>query len=142
MSKWGLVTSGVPQGLVLGLVLFNIFVSDMDSRIECTLSKFDDNTKLCGAVDTLAGRDAIQRDLDRFEKWAHENLMNFHKAKHKVLHVGQDNANGEWIESSPEEKDLGVLVDEKLNMNAHSPEGQPYPGLHEKQRGQQVKQGT
>jgi len=78
------------QVFILGLVLFNIFVGDMDGGIECTLSKSAEDSKLSGAVNTLEGRDAIQRDVDRLA--------------------------GEWIESSPEEKDLGVLVDQKLSV--------------------------
>jgi len=69
MSRWGLITSGVPQRS-------SIFIKDTDCGIECTLSKFADDTKLRGAVDRrkgchpdgTEGKDAIQVDLDRLEK--------------------------------------------------------------------------
>ncbi|KAJ7405444.1 rna-directed dna polymerase from mobile element jockey-like [Willisornis vidua] len=77
MSQWpsGDQWNVVPQGPVLEPVLFDISVGDMDSGIESTLSKCASDTQLCGVVSMLEGRDAIQRNLDRLERWVSTNLM-------------------------------------------------------------------
>ncbi|CAM5091239.1 unnamed protein product [Eretmochelys imbricata] len=91
MSSWQLVSSGVPQGSVLGLVLFNIFINDLEDGVDCTLSKFADDTKLGGEVNTL------------------------HLGRKNPMH--RYRLGTEWLGSNSAEKDLGVTVDEKLDMS-------------------------
>uniref|UniRef100_A0A7M4E8L1 Reverse transcriptase domain-containing protein n=1 Tax=Crocodylus porosus TaxID=8502 RepID=A0A7M4E8L1_CROPO len=122
VSTWKDVGSGVPQGSVLGPVDFNIFISDLDAGVKRTLSKFVDDTKLWGEVHAPEGRERLQANLDRLEKWAVYNRMQYNKDKCRVLHLGQKNIQHTyWLGSDPlssteAERDLGVLVDSKMNI--------------------------
>ncbi|KAJ7419054.1 rna-directed dna polymerase from mobile element jockey-like [Pitangus sulphuratus] len=87
----------------LGSVLFNVLINDIDSGIKCNPSKFEDDTKLSGAVNAPKGRDAMQRD--------HDNLCE----PYEVQQGHQYKLRDDWIKSCPAEEDLEKLVDEKLD---------------------------
>ncbi|KAF4797651.1 hypothetical protein TURU_071667 [Turdus rufiventris] len=98
-------------------------MDDMDEGIKSFISKFADYTKLGACVNLLEGRRALQRDLDRLDRWAESNRMRFNKSKYRVLHFGHSNPLQcyrmwtMWLDSAQAERDLGVLVNSRLNMS-------------------------
>ncbi|CAM5165724.1 unnamed protein product [Natator depressus] len=123
LSGWREVTSEVPQGLVLGPILFNLFITDLGTKSESVLIKFADDTKLGGIANLEKDRDILQDDLDDLVNWSNSNRMKFNSEKCKVMHLGINNKNFSYklgthqLEVTEEEKDLGVLVDHRMTMS-------------------------
>jgi len=97
-SSWEEVLSGVPQGSVLGPLLFVIFINDMDAMVSQidTLKKFADDTKLGKTVRTEKDREELQEALDQLCAWADKWGMLFTVGKCKVMHMGHQNPAWCW----------------------------------------------
>uniref|UniRef100_K7F1X3 Reverse transcriptase domain-containing protein n=1 Tax=Pelodiscus sinensis TaxID=13735 RepID=K7F1X3_PELSI len=125
LTGWRKVTSGVPQGSVLGPILFNLFIADLGTKSGSVLIKFEDDTKLGAIANSEKDRDIIQEDLDDLVNWSDSNRMKFNSEKCKVMHLGINNKNFSYklgthqLEVTEEEKDLGVLVDYRMTMSRH-----------------------
>ena len=122
-SEWTSVNSGVPQGSVLGPVLFLIYINDIDENITCRISKFADDTKITNTVCSVEQRLRIQNDLNTLSKWSDDWQMSFNIDKCHVLHIGSHNPsvtyemNNSELQSVDEEKDLGVIISKNLKPN-------------------------
>lgn len=106
-----------------GPILFNLFITDLGEREECSLSRFENGIKFGGAVDTPEGCAAVQGDLDKMEKQVNTDLMKFNNWKCKILQRGekktrthQHRLGTDWLESSLAQKYLWVLLDIRLPM--------------------------
>lgn len=126
VSSGALVLSGIPQGSILGPILFTIFINDLPGATLSTCKIFADDTKLYNKSDK---HDILQRDLDSLLRWSEDWQLSFNIDKCKVLHVGKTNPKHKYnmtldnvvyeITSCGEEKDLGVIFDNMLLFDSH-----------------------
>ena len=124
-SSWGRVSSGVPQGSVLGPILFLIFIDDIDTGVENLLLKFADDTKLVGRIRGPEDIAKLQKDIDALVEWARTWRMRFNIDKCKIIHVGRNNTHANYrmddttLQKVTEEKDLGVTISDDLKPSKH-----------------------
>ena len=120
------VLSGIPQGSILGPILFTIFINDLPDEIECSCKIFADDTKIYNTTDN---KNKLQRDLDKLIEWSDKWNLYFNASKCKVVHYGNKNPNYSYdiknkndsvtLLTSDDEKDLGVTFDGELKFDKH-----------------------
>jgi len=125
VSEWVEVISAVPQGSVLGPLLFLIYINDLEEDIKSLILKFADDTKIFQKIVSEEDSRQLQNDLDVLLQWAEDWQMTFNIAKCKVMHIGSWNLplawyymNGHKLESMSRVKDIdmGVLVSNNLKV--------------------------
>ena len=111
------MASGVPQGSVLGPLLFLLYVNDIPEVVHCTLKMFADDTKLYSSVTTPSDVSRLQSDLESLANWSATWQLPFNEAMCRVLHLGRINPGAQYVLSDTElcdvqaERDLGILID-------------------------------
>ena len=119
------VTSGVPQGSVLGPVLFLIYINDLVDQLECPVLLFADDAKIYKEIVSEESYQAMQRDLERLERWSSQWLLKFNPDKCTTMHLGHRNPKYEYsidnknLKETNLEKDLGVHISSDLKPEKH-----------------------
>jgi hypothetical protein len=129
-SEWAEVTSGIPQGSVLGPLLFVIYINDLPDALSSRAYLFADDTKIFRKIDVPEDEELLQRDLNQLTRWSDTWLLKFHPQKCKVLEItmSHDKRKHDYtlddisLEHTDMEKDIGVIVDSKLSFSQHMAE--------------------
>ena len=129
VAEWKDVLSGVPQGSVLGPLLFVIFINDLVESLHNKMNMYADDSKILGKAGSAEDCKRLQEDIDKCVKWARTWLMKFNTAKCKVMHVGKGKKKSTHAYTMPDgagithtlevtrvERDLGVLVSDDLQF--------------------------
>src|ERR1043165_6201991 len=126
-SEWNEVTSGVPQGSVLGPVLFIMYVNDLDQNVGNKFWMFADDAKMLAKVNSLEEKHRAKEDLNLLEQWGEKWQMEFNTSKCQVMHLGKKNSeeiymiDGVPLEAAKEERDLGIIITDNLKVGAQCP---------------------
>ena len=96
-SSWANVTSGVPQGSVLGPLMFVMFKNDLPEVIEGFCKLYADDSKIIRVIEDDSSADILQRDIDSVTNWTKEWLMKLNSSKCKVMHFGNKNARSDYF---------------------------------------------
>ena len=119
------VTSGVPQGSVLGPILFIYFINDMPDVVNCFMKIFADDAKTSNQIQEEKDSVTLQNSLNNLSSWSEDWGSNFNCDKCGVMHLGKNNPkfsytlNNTTMKETFSEKDLGVFVDPLLNFENH-----------------------
>ena len=127
ISNWKSVLSGVPQGSVLGPILFliyiYIYINDLEDDISSKVLKFADDTKVFRKVTNDTDKQSLQDDLDKLVKWSEKLQMLFNFGKCKCIHIGHGNMDEEYkmgdavLGRTTQEKDLGVTFSADMKVS-------------------------
>ena len=116
VSNWKSVLSGVPQGSVLGPILFLIYINDLDDVITSKVLKFADDIKLFGTIKSDADRQQLQDDLNKLTEWSEKWQMLFN-------HPGHGNEDAQYtmgdtvLNTTVKEKDLALTISAYMKVS-------------------------
>jgi hypothetical protein len=129
-SEWNNVGSGIPQGSVIGPILFVLYINDMPNKVTSSCYLFADDTKIFRSIEDETSAKCLQDDLNILGRWSEDWLLKFHPKKCISMSIGnttqpsynyklistKESHSLQWVH---EEKDIGVVIDDKLNFDTH-----------------------
>ena len=113
----------MPQGSVLGPILFLVYINDLEEGVSGKILKFADDTKLFRKVKEIGDKQNVQDDIDKLVKWSEKWQMLFNFGKCKCLHTGSGNTGmnyemgGTILSKTVKEKDLGVTMNANMKVS-------------------------
>ena len=124
-SPWKDVTSGIPQGSVVGPVLFVIFINDPPDVMKQSVQMFADDTKMWSKISNLQDCVYLQEDIDKLQEWSKNWLVAFTATKCKIMRLRNNQIDYQYkmgenkLAEIISEKDLGIYIDNKLRLSDH-----------------------